>query len=140
MVKLNSESYQQIQFVNWFHRHFSDFIICSIPNGGDRPGAAAKQMKLEGAYKGMPDLHIPDMGLYIEMKRPRGGVVSNEQKRVMHQLENGRFFQYKTAACPTKLEAIKVVLDRYQELTGEPIPRDRYQQLCDDQPKLLMRG
>lgn len=132
MVKINSESYQQTQLVNWFHRHFPDFIIYSIPNGGDRPGAAARQMKLEGTHKGMPDLHIPDMGLYIEMKRPSGGVVSKDQKKTMNQLENGRFFQYKTAVCLTKLEAIKVVLDRYQELTGESIPLDRYQELCND--------
>lgn len=78
-----SESYEQelvVQYLQWMQmRHHS------IPNGGKRSLAAAAKLKREGLSPGAPDLFIPipirpHHGLYIEMKRKKGGVVSPEQK------------------------------------------------------------
>ena len=34
----------------------------------------------------MPDLHVPSLGLWIEMKRSRGGRVSEAQREVIDHL------------------------------------------------------
>lgn len=67
----------------------------SIPNGGLRDARTAALIKAEGAKKGIADVFLPVMrygdvvtggermifgGLYIEMKKPTGGVQSEEQK------------------------------------------------------------
>ncbi len=59
-----------------------------IPNGGYRPKATGKSLKKAGVKSGVPDLCIitpPPFrhdyrGVYVEMKRVRGGVVSEKQK------------------------------------------------------------
>ena len=73
-------------------------------------GAAAK-MKRCGAVKGWPDLQIPIAcgvwhGLFVELKRRRGGVVSPEQKAVHTLLrEQG----YRVEVCKGADEAIRVI-------------------------------
>ena len=39
-------------------------------------------MVLQGIVSGVPDLYIPSMKTWVEMKRKSGGVLSNEQKRI----------------------------------------------------------
>jgi hypothetical protein len=41
---------------------------------------------LEGVVAGIPDLHVPEWDLYIEMKRTKGGIVSDEQWDIMKKL------------------------------------------------------
>ena len=58
----------------------------AIPNGGSRNKIEARNMKLEGISAGVPDICIPVPnthyhGLYIEMKRKKGGRVSENQKK-----------------------------------------------------------
>jgi len=54
--------------------------IAAIPNGGHRHKVTAMKMKMEGQSKGFPDLFIPELKLFIEMKRQKGGVLSQDQK------------------------------------------------------------
>ena len=54
--------------------------IIAIPNGGWRDIRTAARLKAEGVCRGVPDLFIPAWGLWIEMKRQKGGVVSENQK------------------------------------------------------------
>ena len=74
------ESAEQIGFVNWFETAFPGVRVFAIPNGGHRAMSVAKALKSEGVRAGVPDLHVPAWGLWIEMKRKTLGAVSKEQK------------------------------------------------------------
>lgn len=45
-------------------------------------------LKSEGATAGIPDLHIPAWQIVIEMKRPKGGIVSKEQSAILTYFES----------------------------------------------------
>ena len=59
-------------------------LLFHIPNGGKRGKAEAARFKAEGVKAGVPDLFLPvprgkAHGLFIELKRRKGGRVSKEQ-------------------------------------------------------------
>jgi len=100
-----SESVEQITFVNWFRRTYPDVLIFAIPNGGLRHKTVAQKLKMEGVVSGVPDLFVPEWMLWIEMKREKGGTVSDKQKAVMLQLE---LAGYKCSVCKGHKEAIEL--------------------------------
>jgi len=60
-------------------------LLHAIPNGGSRDGREAHNLKLQGVKAGVPDIHLPVArgpyhSLYIELKRQKGGRVSEEQR------------------------------------------------------------
>jgi hypothetical protein len=60
-------------------------VLYSVPNGGNRDRIEAKLLSGEGTHPGTSDLVIMKKckgygGLYIEMKKPGGGVQSDFQK------------------------------------------------------------
>lgn len=81
-----SESEEQIGLVIWFHAKFPGVLIYHIPNGGHRSISVAKKLKAEGVVPGIPDLHIPAWGLWVEMKRAKGGKLSEEQMAMYDHL------------------------------------------------------
>jgi hypothetical protein len=82
-----TEHQEQVGFVNWFKLKFPHVLIYAIPNGEKRHITVAKRLKVEGVVRGIPDLHVPEWSLWIEMKRVKGGRLSNEQKKVIDTLE-----------------------------------------------------
>ena len=78
---------EQVEFVRWFRARFSTVMIYAIPNGGKRSITEAKRLKEEGVVPGMPDLHIPVWRLWVEMKREKGGRLSEDQKDVLDYLQ-----------------------------------------------------
>jgi len=55
-----------------------------IPNGGSRHIAEAAKLKAMGVKRGVPDIFLPVrsanfIGLWIELKKPIKGIVSDEQ-------------------------------------------------------------
>ena len=77
---LKSEHYEQREFVSWFRKTYPGVRIFAIPNGGWRSRITAAKLKAEGASPGVPDLFIPAWLVWIEMKRSKGGVLSDKQK------------------------------------------------------------
>ena len=75
-----SEDREQMLFVQWFRRTYHSVRIFAIPNGGSRRLSEAAKLKATGVSSGVPDLYIPAWSLWIEMKRQKGGVVSEDQK------------------------------------------------------------
>lgn len=67
----------------------------AIPNGGERHPAVAVKLKAEGVKSGVPDICLPYPcggypGLYIEMKRQKGGRLSDSQREWLRNLaDNG---------------------------------------------------
>ena len=81
-----SESREQIFFVNWVRKYYPEHVVFAIPNGGGRTKMTAMTLKEEGVLAGVPDLCIPSLKLWIEMKKEVGGKVSPEQVFVMKYL------------------------------------------------------
>lgn len=86
----DSEYSEQARFVAWCRSHGDQrlHLIYSHLNGIVTHYNAAVKAKRSGALAGLPDLFLPVAiapwhGLYIEMKRAKGGVVSPEQESRM---------------------------------------------------------
>ena len=82
-----TEHAEQVTFVQWFRRTYQDVLIFAIPNGGHRNAVVASKLKAEGVMRGVPDLLIPAWGVWVEMKRAKGGRLSWEQKHMIEYLE-----------------------------------------------------
>lgn len=94
------EHAEQVSLMQWWSLQCRRFgipeqLLFAIPNGGQRNIITAKRMKDEGVRAGIPDLFLAVPrgkfhGLFVEMKKTRGGVVSDAQKACMQMLsENG---------------------------------------------------
>jgi hypothetical protein len=101
----------QCQLVQWCE--IVGVPIVAIPNGGHRHIAVAARMKREGVRAGFPDLFVPIAregwhGLFVELKRERGGRVSASQKKWAEQLTaNG----YHVEVCHGLQAAIVAIAD-----------------------------
>lgn len=102
----NSEHVEQCALLQWWEmqaraKKLDAAALFAIPNGGNRNAATGARLKAEGVRSGIPDLMlaIPSLGyagLFIEMKRCRGGQLGARQKEMLAMLErNG----YATAVC-----------------------------------------
>lgn len=68
----------------WKHPELS--LMFHVPNGGKRSATEAARMQKEGVKAGVPDIFLPVPrgeyhGMWIEMKRIKGGRVSEEQQK-----------------------------------------------------------
>lgn len=66
-------------------------LLFHIPNGGKRGKAEAARFKAEGVKAGVPDLFLPVArggynGMFIELKKSKGGSVSSAQKEWITKL------------------------------------------------------
>lgn len=104
--RIPSEHEDQKAFVEWFRASYPKVRIFAIPNGGMRGKAEAGKLKAEGVSAGVPDLFIPAWGLFIEMKRVKGGVVSEEQKDWLNYLASEG---YSVMVCRGLYEAVASV-------------------------------
>ena len=68
----------------------------AIPNGSWRNKVTGAKLKSEGVSPGVPDIFIPAGMLWIEMKRQKGGVLSQVQKSWLEYLKG---LGYKTLVC-----------------------------------------
>ena len=116
------EHAEQVSLMQWWSLQCRRFgipeqLLFAIPNGGQRNIITAKRMKDEGVRAGIPDLFLAVPrgkfhGLFVEMKKTRGGVVSDAQKACMQMLsENG----YCVTVCHGFIEA-KTAITRYLDL------------------------
>lgn len=110
------EHAEQVNLIHWWALQCRRFgiheqLLFAIPNGGQRNIITAKRMKDEGVRSGIPDLFLAVPrgnfhGLFIEMKKPRGGVVSDNQKACMEMLSaNG----YCVTVCHGFLDAQEAI-------------------------------
>ena len=86
-------------------------LLYAIPNGGKRAIKTAVALKKQGVKRGVPDMCLPVArggyhGLYIELKRQKGGVVSETQKIWITALAKQG---YKAVVCKGAEEAIGTI-------------------------------
>lgn len=102
------EHTEQTAFVQWFRMQYPRVLIFAIPNGGKRGIREAKRLKDEGVTAGIPDLHIPQWKVWIEMKRQEGGRVSKEQKDMIEHLTT---IGHTVFVCEGAVDAIRKIID-----------------------------
>ena len=85
-----TEAQEQMTLFSWAAMQSGKYpelnLLYHVPNGGSRHKAEAGRLRAEGVKAGVPDLCLPVArgqyhGLYIELKRQRGGRISEEQVR-----------------------------------------------------------
>lgn len=116
------EHAEQVSLMQWWSLQCRRFgipeqLLFAIPNGGQRNIITAKRMKDEGVRAGIPDLFLAVPrgkfhGLFVEMKKSQGGVVSDAQKACMEMLSNNG---YCVTVCHGFIEA-KTAITAYLDL------------------------
>lgn len=109
-----SEHEEQVKVIAYCRNNDLLKNVFAIPNGGKRSMVAAMRAQAEGLSSGVPDLFIPFAncgfhGLFIEMKKVKGGVVSATQKEWVLKLNAAG---YLAVVCKGHQEAISVI-DKY---------------------------
>ena len=107
-----TEAEEQTRLVQYLR--FKKIPHFAIPNGGSRNKIEGKNLKAQGVVAGVPDMMIPVAnkkyhGLFIELKRKKGGVLSERQKRFIDYLD---YAGYKTAVAKGSEEA-KHIIENY---------------------------
>lgn len=92
-----TESVEQQRLMRWVEfvskrQHPELKLLYHIPNEGKRSLATGGKLRAEGLKSGVPDLCLPVPrgkyhGLYIELKRIKGGRVSDEQRQWISDLQ-----------------------------------------------------
>ena len=100
--------------MSYFHPELK--LMFHVPNGGGRSKAEAGRFKAEGVKAGVPDIFLPVPsqgmhGLFIELKRLKGGTVSREQKAWMEALT---MQGYAAVVCRGAAEAEEAICDYLQ--------------------------
>ena len=118
-IKVPIEHDEQVKVIQWCDAHPDRRVsrIYSHLNGLRAPIGAVIKAKASGGRKGIPDLFLPIPcgqyhGLYIEMKRIKGGSLTPEQKDWIEFLSDSG---YKAIACKGHESAIEVIKE-YLEL------------------------
>ena len=88
-------------------------LMFHIPNGGSRNVIEAKNLKKQGVKPGVPDICLPVPrwgwhGLFIELKRQKGGRATPEQLEYIEDLKDQG---YAAEICHGFDEASKFILD-----------------------------
>ena len=107
-----SEHEEQVKVVSFCRNHPLLKNIFAVPNGGKRSMVSAIRAQAEGLTSGIPDLFLalPSNGyhgMFIEMKKLKGGVISITQKEWLARLNAAG---YKAIVCKGHEEAIREII------------------------------
>lgn len=117
MTRIPTEAQEQKALFEWAAystgRHPELQLLIHIPNGGSRDPIEARHLKEQGVKPGVSDILLPVPrgpyhSLWIELKRRKGGRVSEAQRRwinVMNRVGN------LAVVCKGWEEARKIILD-----------------------------
>lgn len=117
---LPTEGEEQAMLFSWCEMRMRQYpeleLLFHIPNGGRRSKSEAARFKSEGVKAGVPDMFLPVArgkyhGLFIEMKRLKGGRVQEVQRKWMEKLRGQGYY---TTVCHGWQEASDA-LQRYLE-------------------------
>lgn len=88
-------------------------LMFHIPNGGQRKKSEAARLKAEGVKSGVPDIMLPVArggyhGLFVEMKRQKGGRLEDAQRDWLDRLSGQG---YKAVVCKGWAAAANEITD-----------------------------
>jgi len=91
-----TEHWEQMQVVNWMRKN--GWTYFAVPNGGKRDKIAGAHLRAEGVQSGVPDLIcIAPVQCVIEMKKTKGGRLSESQKEWLYKFHNTGNWKCKVA-------------------------------------------
>jgi len=102
-----TEHSEQVTFCKWLD--LIGVAYYSIPNGSNKSLTAQRKFKAEGLKPGVPDICCLLEGgksVYIEMKRKKGGTVSQHQKEWIERL---KVLGFNAHVCKGAGEAIETI-------------------------------
>lgn len=117
VIRVPTEAQEQEQLFKWAEYAAGKYPVLQamfhIPNGGSRRPAEARHLKEQGVKAGVPDICLPVPNktyhaLYIELKRRKGGRVSDEQREWVEALNR---VGNKAVVCRGFDEARQTILD-----------------------------
>lgn len=117
MQNILTEAQEQTLLFEWIQYSSSKYpelrLCYHCPNGGSRNAIEAARLKAQGVKAGVPDIFLPCArgewhGLYIELKRRKGGRVSEEQREMIRLLIEQK---YKAVVCYGWEEAKTVIVE-----------------------------
>lgn len=98
----HEEHNEQVMLMQWWalscrQWDIPEECLFAIPNGARTNIGAAVKLKAEGVRSGVPDLFLAypkgdKHGLFIEMKKVKGGKVSENQKKVIAMLNKNGYY------------------------------------------------
>jgi hypothetical protein len=96
-------------------------LMYHIPNEGKRSRYTGQRMRAEGLKTGVPDICLPCArgayhGLYIELKRRKGGTVSENQSEWIDALNKAG---YMATVCKGFEEAVNAIMEYLTLKEGE---------------------
>ncbi len=101
MDYVRSEFVEQCQLADWLHAQYPNLLWTASAGGMRTSIGTARKMKRMGYSKGTPDIFIAEPrrilkgerdniyvshGLFVELKKERGGRVSPDQRRWLNEL------------------------------------------------------
>ena len=111
--KIPSEDQEQAALIRWFQAQYPRIKnrLFAIPNGAHKSRYAASRFTAAGLRAGVPDLFLPVArggyhGLFVEMKRLKGGVVSDAQKDWIEYLNRAGYLAVVCSGCDQAREKI----------------------------------
>lgn len=113
---LPTESEEQIAIFQWAAyaeaAHPDLRLLYHVPNGGYRNIATAARLKAEGVRHGVPDIVLPVArggyhGMYLELKRSRGGRLSPEQAEWLDALTAQGYYAVRCDGAEAAIETIR---------------------------------
>ncbi len=129
MTDCPKEHDEQVEVIKWFRSaaylyELEPEALFAIPNGGLRHPATAKRLVEEGVVAGVADLFLSVpfngfCGLWVEMKRRRGGTQSAAQKAFAQKMQQRG---YKYALCKGAQEAIDAIVEYLRDDTIDQSP------------------
>ena len=117
MTLIPTEAQEQTALFRWAEivgkTHPELRLLHAIPNGGSRNPIEALHLKQQGVKAGIPDICLPCArggrhGLYIELKRRKGGRVSDEQREMIKALTAQG---YRAEVCKGWEEAARIITE-----------------------------
>ena len=112
-----TEAQEQTAVFNWaavMVRRWPELrLLHHIPNGGSRNAREARNLKAQGVKPGIQDICLPVArrgyhGLYIEMKRRKGGRISEDQGTVLGLLREQGYCAW---VCKGANDAIELITE-----------------------------
>lgn len=122
-----SEHEEQVMLFHWAQLQSAKYpplaLMFAIPNGGKRNVKTAVDLRAEGVKSGVCDIFLPcacgeHHGMFIEMKRIKGGALSAAQRDFISQIEKQG---YKAVVCKG-FEAAREEIVKYLTLQKKESP------------------